>query len=74
MKINKFEEEFYWRFEWVSNNSECIMRLKGSYGLSYSDKDFLQYVNEELLKESNEKAYIKEKPVKGKKKIRTLVF
>lgn len=69
LDIKLLQDDF---LEWVSNNPECIILSKGGNVLSYSDKDFLQYVNEELLKESKEKAYIEVKPVK--KKIRTLVF
>lgn len=44
--------------EWMQEQPECITQNKsGNIGFSYGAKDFLKYINDVILCESNEKAY-----------------
>lgn len=53
--LNKIYLEF---FEWLSEQTECCVSEKKTYGLSYDESHFLKYINEELLGECSEKAYV----------------
>lgn len=61
--------------KWVEEQPECILLDKtGACGISYSSDDFLRYVNEELLGETNEKAYYIQETKNNKTRIPTLFF
>ena len=61
-------------FDWLSEQSECYISKNGVCGLSYNEMDFLKYVNEVILKESDEKAYITKNIRKSKQKVPILKF
>ncbi len=55
-KMDDLQESF---LEWVSDQPDCLIELPGHIlGLRYNEEDFIKYVNEELLKDYNERAYL----------------
>lgn len=68
--LNEIYDNF---FEWLHHQPSCIKRVGKNDVLSYNEKDFLRYINEEVLK-GVEKAYIASDIPKSKKKIPILKF
>lgn len=53
--LKKIQEDF---FDWLQEQSGCIIRLrKKGYAYSYNENDFERFINEVILKDSQEKAY-----------------
>lgn len=69
--VCKLQEKF---LEWVEEQPNCIIKdSSGVIVLAYDEKDFLKYINEVVLQNTNEKAYF----VQNKKQIkvnRTIKF
>ncbi|MBE5922657.1 MAG: hypothetical protein E7269_07890 [Lachnospiraceae bacterium] len=62
-------------FEWVSEQSSCLTEDNaGRVAVKYNEKDFLKYINEQILIDSREKAYIISGTNKTKGKMFTLLF
>lgn len=56
-------------FEWMQQQSECIVVTSNmQLGFSYNEEDFLRFINNEILKDSKEKAYFIHNQQKNKKK------
>ena len=72
--IKDLNEMYMNFFDWLSEQSECYISKNGAWGLSYNESDFLKYVNEVMLKESSEKAYITKSAEKNKEKLPVLKF
>lgn len=49
--LKKMQHSF---FEWMDSQPPCLV----DKGVSYDEDDFLKYVNNEVLMESREKAYV----------------
>ena len=57
--INKVHLSF---FDWIENQPDCIaVSPGGQYGLTFDADVFLRYLNTEVLKGVNEKAYFIER-------------
>lgn len=69
--LNKIYEQF---FEWLFEQPECLVELPKNLGLRYDENDFLRYINEVILLNSNEKAYLVSGEPKNKKKAPVLKF
>lgn len=69
--VNGLQESF---LEWVEEQPDCVIeRSHGKLALSYNEFDVLRFVNEKLLVNSNEKAYL----IKNSKRVkidRTITF
>lgn len=62
-------------FEWLYNHSEFIKEnFRGNVGISYNEREFLDYLNDVVLSNSSEKAYIIPKENRLKGKVVKLVF
>lgn len=56
--INNLNKVYLDFFGWLENQAECLALENGAYGLSYDESHFVKYINEELLGDCSEKAYI----------------
>ena len=57
--LNKVHLSF---FDWLENQPDCITVSPGwQYGITFDAYDFLRYLNTEILKDMNEKAYFVER-------------
>ena len=62
--VGKLQERF---LEWVEEQPDCFVKGRSGFiALSYDEKDFLKYINEVILQNTNEKAYF----VQNKKHIK----
>ena len=72
LDINLLQMNF---LKWVEEQPDCIVLNKTrACGISYSSDDFLRYVNDEILYETNEKAYYINEVKNTEKRIPTLFF
>lgn len=54
--LSKLQLDF---FEWLYDRPECIKKNhRGNVGVSYNQEDFLDYLNNVVLSNSREKAYM----------------
>ena len=54
--INDLKEVYLNFFEWLYDESDCY--TESMLGVNYDEQDFIRYINEVILIESREKAYI----------------
>lgn len=61
--------------EWMQSQPECIVRLKEKqWGYYFDEHTFLRYINQEMLNNCKEKAYLISSSLSKNKKVNTIVF